>query len=441
MRPLIIVGAALSTLLASQALADASGSGWTFSLMAGSTLLDDDIDVDDDLLVGGRIGYKIGSYFQLEGMFHSMSAPSGPVADGEVRFDHIGADLILNPIPGGFIEPYLAGGYARTEWRIGGGGHDFDGFELGGGVRIRLAEGDGFRWDLRLDGRDVLAKLDQTLVDASVKDETHGNLLLTAGLQLSFRASDTDTDGDGVVDKKDECAGTPLGAIVDSRGCPSDTDGDGVYDGLDRCPGTSPRAKTDARGCPIDSDGDGVYDGLDRCNNTPISVPVDSKGCTKDTDGDGVHDGIDRCPRTKRGVEIDSKGCEVTEVEREMLDTGMIRLDSIFFESGKAILKPESFPSLDEVGRVLEKWSALRIEIAGHTDSQGGAALNKKLSKSRADSVRDYLTTSFAGIDAKQLETAGFGEAKPIANNGTKDGRARNRRVEFKVLNRGVLTQ
>ncbi|MAE69296.1 MAG: flagellar motor protein MotB [Gemmatimonadetes bacterium] len=287
----------------------------------------------------------------------------------------------------------------------------------------------------------MLATLDRFLVDTAVEDETHGNLLLTAGLQLSFRASDKDTDGDGVVDKNDECAGTPLGAIVDSRGCPSDTDGDGVYDGLDRCPGSPPRAKIDARGCPTDSDGDGVYDGLDRCNNTPAGVPVDARGCTKDTDGDGVHDGIDRCPRTKRGVEIDSKGCEVTEVEREMLDTGMIRLDSIFFESGKAILKPESFPSLDEVGKVLEKWPALRIEIGGYTDSQGGAAFNEKLSRSRADAVRDYLTKSFAGIDAKQLKAAGYGEAKPIADNGTKEGRARNRRVEFKVLNRGVLTQ
>jgi len=440
MRPSIAICAvAIATLAAPEARADAAGSGWTFSLLGGTTLIDEDVEADDDLLVGGRIGYMLGSYIHIEGMFHSMKSAADMALGDELRLDHYGVDLVLNPFPGGVLEPYLAGGYAGTDWRLTGGGNNFNGFEAGGGLRVRLARGDGWRWDLRLDARDVFSKLDSPLVDASVVDDTHQQILLSAGLQLSFRSREKDSDGDGVIDKLDRCAETPAGAMVDAEGCPFDSDGDRVVDGLDRCPGSPRGALVDSRGCPADRDGDGVYDGLDRCDNTPRGVPVDARGCTRDSDGDGVHDGIDRCPRTKQGVEVDAKGCEVTKLERAMLDTGLIRLDSIFFESGKAILKPESYPSLDEVGRILEKWPGLRIEVGGHTDSQGAADMNQRLSGDRAGAVRTYLVQHFATLQLSQLDVMGYGETQPIADNDSKEGRARNRRVEFRVLNRGTL--
>lgn len=421
---------------------DDSGSGFTFSLMGGSTVHDSDIAMEDDQLYGGRVGYIVGSYLHIEGLFDSMRSPSnGDLGGEEIRFDHYGLDLVLNPLPNRLIEPYLTGGYARLDWRLPGGGQDYNGYELGGGLRLRLAQGDGWRWDLRADAREVFAKNGRPLVKSAVVDDTHNSLLYSAGLQLSLGGRSEDSDGDGVVDEKDRCANTPLGAHVDLEGCPKDGDGDGVWDGLDRCPATPQGARVDAQGCPQDGDGDRVFDGLDRCPSTAAGVPVDAFGCTKDSDGDGVHDGLDRCPDTKLGAAVDAKGCPLTKMEREMLDTGMIRLDSIYFQSGKAILKTESYPGLDEVGAILVKWPELKIEVGGHTDAQGSAAFNERLSGERASAVRDYLLRRFSAIQPSQLEARGYGESQSIADNNTAEGRARNRRVEFKVLNRGLLSK
>ncbi len=246
-----------------------------------------------------------------------------------------------------------------------------------------------------------------------------------------------DSDGDGVIDSEDRCPGTPCGAIVDDFGCPKDSDGDGVYDGIDKCPDTPKGAKVDKKGCPLDSDGDGVYDGIDKCPDTPKGAKVDKRGCPSDADGDGVFDGIDICPNTPKGVEVDKKGCpvETTEKEKEFLDSGMIRESNILFELGKADLKPESKKVLDEIGKILVQWPDLKIEIGGHTDNQGAEDFNQKLSEERAAAVLAYLRDSFPKINAENFAAKGYGEAKPVASNDTKEGRAQNRRVEFRCLN------
>lgn len=131
----------------------------------------------------------------------------------------------------------------------------------------------------------------------------------TAALVWRFGGKDKDTDEDGVVDKKDSCANTPKGAVVDSLGCPLDGDKDGVLDGFDKCPGTPQGATIDSVGCPFDTDKDGVYDGIDKCNETPEGHQVGINGCEGDFDGDGVEDSFDRCPNTPKGVSVDTTGC------------------------------------------------------------------------------------------------------------------------------------
>ncbi|MBI3540524.1 MAG: OmpA family protein, partial [Candidatus Eisenbacteria bacterium] len=250
-----------------------------------------------------------------------------------------------------------------------------------------------------------------------------------------------DSDGDGVFDGLDKCPGTPKGATVDATGCPKDSDGDGVFDGLDKCEGTPAGATVDATGCPKDSDGDGVFDGIDKCEGTASGATVDATGCPKDSDGDGVFDGLDKCPDTPKDAKVDRDGCpiEIMERETELLDTGMIRLQNVNFETAKADILPESFPVLDVVGQVLTKWPELKLEIGGHTDSRGSAKLNQKLSESRAQSVLTYLLQKFPGLKAEQFTVKGYGEIKPIAPNNTQIGMAKNRRVEFVVLNKDVL--
>jgi OOP family OmpA-OmpF porin len=154
-----------------------------------------------------------------------------------------------------------------------------------------------------------------------------------------------------------------------------------------------------------------------------------------------VFDGIDQCPSTAAGLKVDSNGCpiEITEKETQLLDTGMIRLQNVNFETGKAELLPESFAALDEVGAILVKWPQLQIEIGGHTDARGSDALNQRLSEARAQSVKDYLASHFSALDAAQLTARGYGESKPLVRNTSALNMAKNRRVEFKVLNRDAL--
>lgn len=134
-------------------------------------------------------------------------------------------------------------------------------------------------------------------------------LVLTLGMPSLMAKRDKDSDG--VTNDADLCPDTPLGAVVDLRGCPLDTDLDGIYDGIDHCPETPRGALVDPHGCPLDGDGDGVPDGLDKCPDTPSGVKVNNVGCTEDSDGDGVPDRLDKCPDTPPQVEVDRSGCPV----------------------------------------------------------------------------------------------------------------------------------
>ena len=187
-----------------------------------------------------------------------------------------------------------------------------------------------------------------------------------------------------------------------------------------------------------DSDHDGVPDDDDRCPDTPRGVSVDDNGCPGDQDHDGVADNQDRCPDTPIGTRVDRNGCPMSAKETELLDTGTLRLENVYFDTDKATIKSESYDALDEVGEILAKWPELRIEIGGHTDNTGTSSYNRDLSNDRAASVKEYLTSKFS-LRKDQYTSKGYGETRPVATNDTSDGRAKNRRVEFTVLNREVL--
>ena len=152
-------------------------------------------------------------------------------------------------------------------------------------------------------------------------------------------------------------------------------------------------------------------------------------------------DGLDKCEGTAAGLKVDADGCpmEVIERETELLDTGMIRLQNIYFETAKATLLPESYPVLDIVGQVLSRWPDLRIEVGGHCDSRGSNVYNQKLSEARAQSVLGYLMGKFSKLEAAQFSAKGYGEGSPLVPNTSALNMAKNRRVEFKVLNKEVL--
>ena len=126
---------------------------------------------------------------------------------------------------------------------------------------------------------------------------------------------------------------------------------------------------------------------------------------------------------------------EKKELSITLVKKGMkLSFDNILFETGSSKLLPESYPIIDQVARILKENPNISMEIAGHTDSRGSARSNQILSENRAKSVKQYLVEK-RGIDPTRLLTKGYGESKPVATNATKEGRQKNRRVEFKVLN------
>jgi len=120
-----------------------------------------------------------------------------------------------------------------------------------------------------------------------------------------------------------------------------------------------------------------------------------------------------------------------TVMEKEIVEKGRATLD-VKFKTNSAVILPESDKDLSQFADVMQKYPDLKVEIAGHTDSTGTDKYNQQLSQKRADSVKKYLADKY-GVEANRLTAKGYGEAKPIADNKTKVGRAKNRRVEAVV--------
>jgi len=252
---------------------------------------------------------------------------------------------------------------------------------------------------------------------------------------------DVDNDGDGLPDKADMCPDLPedSDSFEDGDGCPdNDNDQDGIQDAQDKCPNEPEDfdGEMDEDGCPDlvkDSDNDGVSDDLDRCPLQAEDVDgyQDDDGCPDlDNDLDGIPDAQDKCPtqpETFNNID-DTDGCpDAKEIGKQFI------LRGINFESGSAALTPDSHPVLDQVIASMNTYPEVKLEIRGHTDSQGPAAFNLQLSQKRADSVRQYLING--GIAANRVTALGVGEEEPISSNGNAEGRAQNRRIEFKRLN------
>ncbi|HLX25334.1 MAG TPA: OmpA family protein [Usitatibacter sp.] len=112
---------------------------------------------------------------------------------------------------------------------------------------------------------------------------------------------------------------------------------------------------------------------------------------------------------------------------------GAVDIYGIYFDTDKAVIKPESTPTLDEVASLLKIDGGLRLEVSGHTDNTGEKAHNLKLSEDRAQAVVKALTTSYK-IDAKRLVAKGYGDTKPVAANSSDENKAKNRRVELRKI-------
>ncbi|GAB3897686.1 OmpA family protein [Spirosoma agri] len=157
----------------------------------------------------------------------------------------------------------------------------------------------------------------------------------------------------------------------------------------------------------------------------PYGQKYSMRAIAKDFIAEG--DNVD-LTQTKGFQEIKGKDLNLIPIEAGR----SVPLNNIFFDVGKAELRPESNPELDRLVNTFNETPKLVIEVQGHTDNTGSKEINAKLSQDRADAVREYFISK--GIEPDRVASKGFGEAKPIATNDTDQGRQKNRRVEFVIL-------
>lgn len=323
--------------------------------------------------------------------------------------------------------------------------------------------------------------------DGDMIQDTEDDCPAEAGL-VEFNGC-PDTDRDGIIDRLDDCQ-TEMG-LKEFNGCP-DTDEDGIKDSEDKCPKIPGLAEFD--GCP-DTDDDGIQDSEDNCpseagpasnfgcpeliklhlvdrmgNIVSTTVPDDEDNFVfrnldheqsylfllegmdlskadiqvilRNEDGDHIITATleESGFYVYRHIESETEELDLMEEEEPELivlneeEQEILKkaFDNLEFATAKAIIKPESYESLDELVALLEKKPVWNIRIEGHTDNVGSAANNMLLSKRRAESVKFYLTQR--GISEERIQVFFFGQTRPIGDNSTEEGRQMNRRVEMTIV-------
>jgi outer membrane protein OmpA-like peptidoglycan-associated protein len=292
---------------------------------------------------------------------------------------------------------------------------DTDGDVLGDGAEVLVHSTNALKSDTDDDGLNDHAEITQhgtSPIKADTDDDE-----LTDGSEINETRTDPkkpDSDSDGLTDGEE---------VAEHKTDPKkmDTDGGTVADGLEIERGTDPLdASDDVEKVAVDTDRDGLTD--------EDEVNIHKTNPRKmDTDGGTIADGLE----VERGT--DPLDAEDDMPKQEVLIFEMdkpVVLPGIQFEFNKAVIKPESESVLIQAYTSLNDHPEIFVEISGHTDAIGSDEYNQKLSERRAESVRQWMLNK--GIAPNRLTAVGYGESRPIASNDTEEGRALNRRIEFK---------
>jgi OOP family OmpA-OmpF porin len=246
--------------------------------------------------------------------------------------------------------------------------------------------------------------------------------LISSGVSTKFELKALQIVGGDKVEKNEIIAmlglAFPFGTYNEPKPDIEDTDGDGVMDQLDKCPNTPRGTKVDGSGCPLP---EMVNTTIVKQMIEPAPMSFDNEECPvktdlPDRDRDGVEDSVDQCPNTPCDFSVDKNGCPVKAILR------------IHFDTAKWNIKPDSLPKVERFAEFLLKNKGSLVKIEGHTDSRGSDNYNMVLSKHRADSVRSKLIE--LGVSGARVTAVGKGEKEPVATNKTKEGMAKNRRIE-----------
>jgi OmpA-OmpF porin, OOP family len=228
----------------------------------------------------------------------------------------------------------------------------------------------------------------------------------TAKDNVAIPKAETDTDGDGIPDLRDDCP-TEKGTVI---GCP-DFDGDGIADKDDQCKDVKGVARY--KGCPVpDTDTDGVNDDEDNCPT--VAGLKENHGCPPeqaDKDGDGIADKDDKCPDVAGSVENSGCPMQVVEGGKLLKVTGDSMRYYIRFDFDKANITMDAFAVLKQIAQILKADKNLQIKIDGHADNFGLEKYNLQISQDRANIARDYFLSY--NIPKSRIQTAWYGSSMP----------------------------
>jgi OmpA-OmpF porin, OOP family len=319
------------------------------------------------------------------------------------------------------VSPFLTLGVGASKWK----GYYSAFAPLGVGIQVKVADGTfmllNSQYRVALSENSAYHFYHSVGFASAVGSRKEAVVVVPPALPVAVV---TDRDGDGVLDADDKCP--DVAGLASLGGCP-DKDSDGIADGDDKCPDVAGLAKYG--GCPIpDTDGDGINDEEDKCPT--VKGLARYQGCPiPDTDGDGVNDEEDKC-KDRAGTAA-NQGCP--EISKAVIDKINYVAKNVFFATGSAKLLPKSFKALDEAAKLLKEDESLFVDVDGHTDATGKPEKNQTLSEDRAASVKAYLVSK--GIADSRLTATGYGATKPVADNKTAAGKAKNRRTELAVRN------
>lgn len=366
----------------------------------GFHIFENEYDLENDIDLGLGLGYQFGAHWAAEINYQQTNSKiKNSSYSVDVKNLHLDALYHFN----NFSEDwglYIPIGIGQQKYDISHfDDEDETAINAGLGLRYVPSQRFHFRSDLRViygnenDTVDAIVNFGFVYLFSKPKTNTNNNEAIKRH---------ADSDDDGVADIHDKCADTATGYKVDTDGCKViiDSDNDSITDDVDKCPDTEANTNIDEVGCPI-----------------AVPAPVDN-------DGDGVDDASDHCLNTAPESKVDETGCTVFKgIEYNL---------NVQFKNASDQIDNTSLQSIDEVGEIMSKRPDLTITLYGYTDSSGSNAWNQRLSEKRAQSIKNTIVQRHH-IAEDRIAVVGKGEADPIADNSTAEGREINRRVAAKI--------
>lgn len=400
-RPLakkLLVGlCSFALLLPMAAHAEIKAGSVELSPFAGYNFYDNQHNLKNRPVFGGRIGYNFTNHFGLEGTGEFSRNPVDDknkpwtrqgqfTGSDDVKIISYHLDLLYHFLPEAKLNPFVTAGYGASHYNPEINSKNMRLMNVGVGAKYWVAENIALRVDLS---------------NKMTFDEHLHNRSATAGVVFAFGG---------------KSAAAPVPRAVD-------TDKDGVIDASDKCPNTPTGVAVDKDGCPLDSDKDGVANSTDKCPNTPAGVTVDKDGCPKKVVI------LVSEPKVEEKVKV---------VAKEPVEVVVLALEDIHFDFNQSTLTPEAKVILKRNIQLLKENPKAHIRIAGYTSASGTDEYNQTLSEKRANSIKEFLVSEGI-IKSGRLSTIGYGSTQPAVYESApkdiySDAAKANMRVLFEVL-------